>query len=135
MDQLTRYLKLAVDILFLKQPTRSSLGFIFGLSTHTVLKMIAAWSVIAQTILNAGISIWEYGLLGIALVHIPTAIGYFFFKPNYLSENEEKAFFMIRSLNIPDFQKQTMYLKIVEKVLERVDLKPELQNEINRQSN
>jgi hypothetical protein len=135
MDQLTKYLKLAVDVLFLKQPTRSSLGLILGLSTRTVLKMIAAWSAIARTILDANISVWEYGLLGIALAHIPTAVGYFFYKPNYLSENEEKAFSMIRSLNIPDFQKQTMYLKIVEKVLERVDLKPELQNEINRQSN
>lgn len=132
MNQFTKYLTFSIDFLFLKQPARTSIGFIFGVSINILFKMFAAWSSIIQTILDAKIPFWQYGLLGIVFFHIPSMIGLLFNRYNHLSEAEEKALAMIKALNIPDFQKQEMFLRIVEKVLERVELKPELRSEINR---
>ncbi len=134
MNNLTKYLTFGVDFLFLKHPTRTSLGFILGVAFKPALKFLAVFIASLQAVLLASISVWEYGLIGLALFHIPTAVSLLMGKTRYLSENEEKAFKMIRELNIPDFEKQVMYLKIVEKVLERVELKPEIQNEIKNQA-
>jgi hypothetical protein len=132
MNSFTKYLSLTLDFLFLRHPTRTSLGFLFGVTSRTILKILAIWIIAIQTILATSISVWEFGLLGICIAHFPTVKEYFSGKTNYLSENEEKAFAMIRNLNIPDYQKQNMYLKVVEKVLERVELKPEFQEEIKK---
>lgn len=129
MDTFTKYLTLAVDILFLKQPMRTSLGLFLGLATKSILKILAIWISVAQAILSANLAEWEYGLLGILLVHIPTAGHYLFAKVGYLSESEERAFSMIRELKLPEYQKQQMYLKVVEKVLDRVELKTEAEKE------
>jgi hypothetical protein len=73
---------------------------------------------------------WNWGILGILILHIPTLRFYLFSKASHLSENEEKAFAMIRELKLPEPHKQEMYLQIVEKVLERVEIKSNLNQEI-----
>lgn len=126
---LTKYLSMALDFLFLKQPTRSSLGLAFGMASRILIKILSIWVIVLQSVL-ANIDYFEFGLLGFCLAHIPTVRDYYSGKTNYLSENEEKAFSMINGLKITDFEKQKLYFKVVEKVLEKVELKPELEEEI-----
>ena len=130
MNIITKYTLLAVDILFLKQPIRTSLGLLYGLATKPILQILAAWLPVAKNILSANLSDLQFGLLGIALVHIPTARHYLLGKVSYLSENEEKAFAMIRELKLPESHKQLMYIKVVEKVLARIELKPGIEDDV-----
>jgi hypothetical protein len=131
-NTVTKYLSLAIDILFLRQPTRTSLGLIFGMALRPIIKLLAIWAIVFEAVVTR-LSFLEFGLLGLCLAHIPTAWSQFFGKKNYLSENEEKAFAMIRDLKLTEMEKQQLYLRVVEKVLEKTELKPEIENEIKKQ--
>ena len=133
MNRLTRYISLALDILFLKQPTRTSVGLILGLSSRTLFKFLSIWIIAFQAILSIGVSIWEFGLLGIFIVHIPTLIDVLSGK-YLLTENEEKALAMIKEMKISDYDKQALYLDLVKKTLEKVNLNQEVQDELRKQS-
>lgn len=133
MNAFPRYLMLALDFIFLKQPTRTGLGFIFGLATRSILKIVAVWITGIQTILFV-MSNWDFGLLGIVIFHIPTVKDLLWGRHNLLTENEEKALTLIDTSNLTDFQKQEMRLKLVEKVLERADLMPHQQNDFSKKS-
>lgn len=130
---ITKNFSLALDILFLKHPTRTSFGFIFGLATRVTLKVLSIWLTIFAVIVGT-LNYWEFVILGITVAHIPTIKDAVTGKGNYFSEYEEKAFAMIKELKIPEHQKQNMYLKVVEKVLEKVELNPEIQEEILRRN-
>lgn len=128
---ITNNISLALDLLFLKHPTRTSFGLILGLATRVIFKVLSIWMPMLAVIVNT-LNYWEFTILGIFIAHIATARDAIFGRCNHLSENEEKAFAMIRELKISDFYKQNMYLKVVEKVLEKVELNPEIQEEIFR---
>ena len=128
MNTLTKSITFAIETLFLRQPMRTSLGFVFGMGTRIITKILSIWVVALDAIL-VKVNLWEFGLLGICFAHISTIRNYYSGHVNYLSESEEKAFAMIRELKLPEHQKQLLYLKVVEKVLERVELKPEIKNE------
>src|SRR5688572_17554051 len=98
MNNLTKYLTLAIDFLFIKQPARTSLGVIFGAASKYIITILAVWITAFQALLAAKISIWGYMLLGLAFFHLPTAIRVLAGKHNYLSEDEERALAMIREL-------------------------------------
>jgi hypothetical protein len=131
MELTTRILKICIDFLFVQHPTRSSLGIIFGAAAKPIVKILAVWSTFFQAILTADVSVREFMIIGFALSHVPSAINAFSGKRILFSENEEKALSIVNKLNIPDFQKQQMYLKIVEKILERAVLTSELLHEIS----
>lgn len=129
MNLLTRHINTAVNILFLGHPIRTALGFVLGVAFRLLLKVVSLWIDSPQMVGLSSIPEWSWGLLGVLILHIPTIRFYLFNKVSYLSENEEKAFAMIRDLKLPETHKQLLYLQLVEKVLERVEIKPDLTRE------
>lgn len=130
MNFLTSLLSSVSNILLLGHPTRTALGFVFGISIKIILKILS--STTNSNIDLQNITDWEFGILGIFILHIPT-IGYYLFKrEGMLSEDEEKAFAAIRELNITEYEKQPYYAKLVEKFIEKIEINYKTRNEINR---
>jgi hypothetical protein len=121
LNSFTKFLTTAVDFLFIKQPTRTSLGIVFGAATKYLISFLAVWFKVFQDILSANVSIWGYMLLGLAFVHLSTAVSLVRGERKYLSEDEEKAMSMIREFKAPDSEKQAMYRRLIDNVLAKVE--------------
>jgi hypothetical protein len=128
MNNFTQYIGISTDILFLRHPMRTSFGLLFGIVLRIIIELLTIWVITLEVILLR-ISYWEFGLLGIFLAHLTTAKDYFVGKTNYLSEEEEKLFTMIRESKATELEKQRWYSKVIEKAIDRAEFRPELRAE------
>ena len=125
-DKFTHIINTAISFIFIKHPTRTSLGIVVGIILHTFTKIFSP--VLGQlSIINLSmINPWEIMVVGVFLLHIKTIYELLRNKTS-LSENEEKAFDLIRIAKqegkITDLEAKNLYLNLCERVLANVELK------------
>lgn len=136
IDRLTQFINAALSILLIGHPNRTALGVVLGVTASTLNKIFAPILARASSIIDLSkVSVYEFLFIGIALMHIPTFGFYFKRKGSYLSENEEKAFEIIREarkMGVNAWQVGDMYLKLCEKVLTNVEINQSTQTEIKQ---
>jgi hypothetical protein len=136
-DITTRLINNAFNIIFIGHPVRTSLGVLVGLCLYTSVNALNSgiqkdFEIIFDI---AKISSWQFIILGVTILHIPTIFYYMSKKGNMLSENEEKALELIRqarSEGVPEKYIANLYIKLCEKVLSNVEQKRSEKKELER---
>jgi hypothetical protein len=128
-DLWTKVLSKAIDIIFVKYPTRTSLGVILGGFCDFLVQFFSP-TLKSITYFNfAGSPRWGWWLLGILLLHIPTIISSFRRK---LVGNDaiDQLLELIERGDFTKTEKRRQYRKLIEKVSNNVALNQETQREI-----
>ncbi len=124
LDKSTQFTKRAIDVLLLPHPQRTALGVIVGLSINIIEKLLFPFLKGITWINFSEISQWEYIILGIALLHLPTIKMLFQQKPE-LPEKYESAIAMIRRAGVeggvPKDQIALQYLDLCKSSVKEVD--------------
>jgi hypothetical protein len=110
----------ALDTLLLKNPERTAIGMILGLSIQ------GAYEVFAPIIARSGIGLgpfdwWASVSLGVVLVHLPFIVWSVRHKP-LISDELESLIQLIESTNIGEIEKRSAYRKVVNKCIDQFSL-------------
>lgn len=95
LRRFSKPLSISIDLIFLKHPERSSLGFMFGVALHILTKIFAPTLRQITWLDLASVGIVEYGILGLVLIHLPTIMT-LLVRPTRADEGIEKAFAIMR---------------------------------------
>jgi hypothetical protein len=121
-DMVTRSLDVALRILVLDHPLRTSLGILAGVSLDALLRFLAPWLSKALPILDvARISTLHCVAVGVLLFNVPVVILLFRRKRRLLSERVEEAFKVVseaRKLGMPADDAAACYRTICQNVLD-----------------
>lgn len=131
---LTSWLSAATNIIFLGFRVRTALGVVVGIGIGAVAKAFGPYlATYAAWIDLSRVTTFEYVIVGVVILHIPTILFYLRRRGSLLNENEEKAFEIIRRAKrngVPDKQIEKMYLNLCERVLQNTELKQATKKEI-----
>ena len=119
IDTTTRFFRRAIDVLLLTHPQRTALGTIFGLSIDVMIRLFSPYLKTLSWIDVTAVEQWQYIILGILFLHIPTIIILFQQRPE-LPEEIETIFSAIKKAQtegVPKHQLNPLYRKLCEKVL------------------
>ncbi|MDJ0601038.1 MAG: hypothetical protein QNJ37_19615 [Crocosphaera sp.] len=139
----TRIIRIAINILFVGDPIRTSLGIVLGIilkASITIFNpLLSKYNSIADftSLNNNNIFSFLYcGVFGIFLIYLPLIISYILLGKRQINdESIEMLFKIIRKGkeegNLTDEEVQKYYLNVIEKVIEKTQLKQEIQKELN----
>lgn len=117
IDNLTLYYRKAINILFLKHPTRTCLGVIFGYCMDCLINLFYP-SLERLSFINIGsINLVHLIAIGIFLAHLPTFIN-FVYKKSYGEESIDQILALIENGNFSDDEKRQQYRNLINKVFE-----------------
>ena len=109
-----------------------------GIFFHALAMVLFSVFALFKVIDLSKITVLEYMVIGIVLMHVPTIYFYLSRRGSRLSESEEKAFEIIRmakAAGMPAAKTQKMYLDLCEAVLRKVTLNESTQREIQTELN
>jgi len=123
MDRVTRYLNIALTMLFVGHPIRTSLGVLFGAALHSLATVMSpTLDSFPKSIDFSGLSVWQYLVLGVFVLHLPTYISYLVKWHGTFDENTEKALALIREARkdkrITSSDAAKLYLELCRKAVE-----------------
>jgi len=139
MDQLTRILNIFTKNILISHPLRTSLGGVLGGVIYVLIDVLSPLLIgkFSSYVDFTRFSIWHCILLGIFVLHIRTLYK-LLFKPSSteLDENISQALSLIeqtqKDKTISKRRREDLYMEVIRKVLERRQLNPEIQKEINK---
>jgi hypothetical protein len=130
INKITYWLSRALDVLFLYNPQRTSLGIILG----CVLLFL---TILFKPILNritfldfSNAPRWGWILLGVLIIHIPSLKSFIVKKP-IGGETIDAALELIKKAPINAEEKRQQYRILITKVLDNLILNQPVQEEIN----
>src|SRR5687767_3420064 len=95
-DKSSQLINTSVNFIFIKHPTRTSLGIVLGIVINILTKLFSPILNRQSAINLSTIEPWEFIIFGVFLLHLRTFYE-LITKKISLSENEEKAFELIRT--------------------------------------
>src|SRR5262245_23744705 len=114
VDSLSKLVGIALDMLFLKNPTRSSLGVLLGVLCNTFTQIFAPFLKEIQIVDLSTIAWWQYIVLGLGLMYLPLMVRYLF-RVGGLGEDVEIALAIIRKAEhsgLPKTAVRQLYLEL-----------------------
>jgi len=119
-DKLSAALLRLLDALILRNPERTAIGGMLGLSLHglfTVLQPLLS----TKGIILGPVEWWASLSFGVVLVHFPFVISSMRRKP-LISDELENLIKLIESTNIGELEKRSAYRRVVNKCIEEFSL-------------
>jgi hypothetical protein len=133
-DVVTRILSIALDMLFVGYPVRTSLGVVLGAAVWAIACFFKPSLNRLSTVVDFSQPLFAYLALGVFGVHLKTLVQ-LPRKATLLDESIEKTLAAIDEMKkrgIPSWQIQEMYIKLCETILKKVALNQETQQEIQK---
>ncbi len=118
IDKITLYYNKAMDILFIKQPVRTSLGVIFGIFLDFLVNLFFPYFEKISIISIQRIRLWHLVATGITFLHLPSFFQYIYRKP-IGTEKIDEVIQLIEAGNFSEIEKRQKYRQLIEKVLEK----------------
>ncbi len=136
-DIATRIIRISLNFIFVREPTRTSIGVLMGVLLQAIVILFNPLLSQYNNIVDfASLSIFQYTIFGIILVYLPLIISFVFSDKTQI--NDESVEMLLRKIDrikedgkLTDEQVQHLYLKVVEKVVENTQLKQDVQKELN----
>lgn len=133
----TRIIRISLKFIFVREPARTSLGVLMGVLLQTIITLFNPLLSQYNNYLDFSfLSIFQYIIFGIILVYLPLIISFIFSEKTQI--NDESVEMILRTIarikedgKLTDEQVQPLYLKVVEKVVEKTQLKQDIQKELN----
>ena len=127
-DSVTKMSRKALDIIFIKYKIRTSLGVVVGNFIYTLQLVLKPILQELKKIDLLVIKYWQFVIIGILFLHIPTIFSAFSRKPLF-DENIEKLFASARAAtkegDLTTAQTRMVYINICNQVLKNVTLNEE----------
>ncbi len=133
----TRIIRISLNFIFVREPARTSLGVFMGVLLQAIITLLNPLLSQYNNIVDfASLSIFQYTIFGIILVYLPLIISFIFSEKTQI--NDESVEMLLRTIDrikedgkLTDEQVQPLYLKVIEKVVEKTQLKQDVQKELN----
>ncbi|MDJ0509845.1 MAG: hypothetical protein QNJ64_11400 [Crocosphaera sp.] len=133
----TRLIRISLKFIFIREPARTSLGVLMGVLLQAIITLLNPLLSQYNNIVDfASLSIFQYTIFGIILVYLPLIISFIFSDKTQI--NDESVEMLLRTIDrikedgkLTDEQVQPLYLKVIEKVVEKTQLKQDVQKELN----
>jgi hypothetical protein len=120
-DRISRIINIAVDLLLINYPTRTSLGVVLGIVLDFFFSLFYPLISRNEYLDPERISRWQFAAVGVLIVHLPTIRGFLSKQPDF-PEPIENAIKVIEGSNLSKEEKRQQYRLLIEKVLESVVL-------------
>ncbi|MGB5684380.1 MAG: hypothetical protein WBM35_01110 [Candidatus Electrothrix sp.] len=128
-DLWTKILDRTIDIIFVKYPTRTSLGIALGGFFDFLIQLFAPTLRAIEFIELTNSPRWGWWLLGTLVMHAPTIISSF--RQELIGDDKiDQALELIERGNFTKAEKRKQYQYLIEQVASNVALKPELKKEL-----
>lgn len=130
-EQATELARKAINILFVSNPTGTSIGILFGVVLDGLLGLLSPFLKAIEIINISSIKLWHLVSLGIISMNLPAYLRRKEVDPSiqhaidYIKEQKDNN-------NISDWQAKQMYTNLLQKVLENVTLESGRQNQADR---
>ncbi len=118
LDKITLFYHRGVDILFIKHPTRTSLGVIFGFILDGLINLFFPVLDKSSIIAITHIRLWHSIAAGICLLHSPSFFRFIFRKP-IGPESIDEIIEIINATNLTEIEKREKFEKVIDKVIEK----------------
>lgn len=133
----TRLIRISLKFIFVREPARTSIGVLMGVLLQAIITLLNPLLSQYNNIVDfASLSIFQYTIFGIILVYLPLIISFIFSDKTQI--NDESVEMLLRTIDrikedgkLTDEQVQPLYLKVIEKVVEKTKLKQDVQKELN----
>lgn len=126
-DDLTSYLKIATDILFVKNPISTSMGVLFGIVVHGLLGVLSPLFQSLELVRISAISVFHFIALGILGFNVPSYINRHKISPkiesaiNLIEEQLSKG-------NISKLEAKQQYRSLITQAVSDAKIKEEHQS-------
>jgi hypothetical protein len=120
-DWLSRHLLRCVDILLMKNPERTVLGVLLGITLSFLSKLFEPSLVKIDSISLAKVHVWEFISLGILAIHFPYVISKIIRKPR-INDDVDEVISLIEKSNFSEKEKRQMYRNLVNKCISSLSL-------------
>jgi len=130
-EQFTEFTRKAINILFVANPTGTSIGVLLGVVFDGLLGLFSPFLKTVETLNVAAIKLWHLIGLGIISINIPV-----YFRRKEVDPSIQNAIDFIekqrKNKKISDWQAKQMYADLLKKVLENVTLDNDRQLQADR---
>ena len=124
-DSVTRLIRKSINILFLNYKIRTSLGVLVGICIFTLQQILKPFLEKFQRFDFLEIKLWQFIIIGLFILHIPTLKQAFSNKPIF-DENIDKLFASARLAceegELSLVQRRMIYMALCKQVLDNVQL-------------
>ncbi len=120
-DKLTYFIKVATDILFVRNPVNTSMGVLFGVILHGIVSILSPTAKIVKSIKISALTIFHYIAIGVFSFNIKP-----FLSRHKINKSVEEAIAFIerqeRERKITRLEAKQLYRKLISHVVENVQL-------------
>lgn len=120
-DNISRKVLYYVDVLMLKNPERTVLGFLLGLVLSFLSQLLKPALLKIEAISLTNIQPWEYIPVGVIIVHLPYILWSMFRKP-FFNDEVDEVIRLVEHSNFSDKEKRNIYRNLVNKCTENLFL-------------
>lgn len=127
LDDVTSFIKMATDILFVKNPVSTSMGVLFGIILHGAVSVLAPFFTAVEMIKNSTISIFHYLAVGIFSFNIKNYFNRHKIKPE-IEETMNLIEQQVLSGKLTKIEARQQYRLLIAKAVENVRVQSDQQS-------